>query len=541
MRWRFIGALVLVCALALGLMAIPAAAVDMETKVWNEWMSSMPVAWDPIFDPVPEGRTYPDIHGDWIVYTEQVVSVGDQNITAYNIKTRNHFSICSAIGVQVWPRVYGDWVVWMDGRNGADFDIYAYNLATGTEKAIATRPGQQLYPDISGTKVAYTDVTAGDIHIYDLATGLDSALPLGAGLQLNATISGSRVAYVQSGEVYVYDLKTGAITRLTNDSVTDSMPDIDGTLVAWVKSSASDDIWTVDLAGGSAAIIPFSTADDETFPRVDDMHVTYVRNQTGDLNIYVFDKLAGFWAQLTSSTADDVFGAIDGPNIAYISNYMMSGGDVSLGRLILPIFSTKASSSTIGYGKTTKIMGTLVENGIPLTNLPIFVDASTDGGHTWTQVASFKTDWNGAFSWTTPALYSNTTYRTRHNGSLGFIYVDRFSALSAPVSVKVKASMGKPIGKKSVSNRKSYTYYGYLKPRYTAGAQVVWIQCYRKSAGKYRLKKTYTTTLANYSSYSKYSKKIKLNTEGKWRIRARFKATPWNAESYSSWKYVTSY
>ena len=52
---------------------------------------------------------------------------------------------------------------------------------------------------------------------------------------------------------------------------------------------------------------------------------------------------------------------------------------------------------------------------------------------------------------------------------------------------------------------------------------------------------TYTATLSDFDTYSKYSKKIKLTTEGSWRIRAHFKATSMNGETYSKWKYISVY
>ena len=59
---------------------------------------------------------------------------------------------------------------------------------------------------------------------------------------------------------------------------------------------------------------------------------------------------------------------------------------------------------------------------------------------------------------------------------------------------------------------------------------------------KYRYKKTYTANLADFdASKSKYSKKIKLGTEGKWRIKAFYAATNEYAETSSSWKYISVY
>ena len=275
---------------------------------------------------------------------------------------------------------------------------------------------------------------------------------------------------------------------------------------------------------------------------MDGSHVVYMRNFGGfDQNVYIYDKAVNRTMGLTPSSGDDVVPAIDGVNIVYASGVTDGppiGGEITLGRLIAPIAGASARSRTISYGRTAAIFGTLTENGLPFGNLPIAIDRSSDGGHSWSQIRSLNTNSAGGYSYTTPALYMRTLYRVRANGSWTGAW-NRFSVWSDPVAVSVKVSLSKPSGKKSISNTKSYTYYGYLKPRYTAGTDRVWIKCYKKSGGKYKYKKTYTATLSNHNSYSKYSKKIKLTTEGKWRIRAQFKATSINAETYSSWKYIT--
>ncbi len=107
---------------------------------------------------------------------------------------------------------------------------------------------------------------------------------------------------------------------------------------------------------------------------------------------------------------------------------------------------------------------------------------------------------------------------------------DTFMRVSSQRTVMPKVYLSRPSGKSTVSRNKYYTYYGYLKPKHTAGSQRVWIKCYRYSSGKYRLRKTYTTTLSDYSSYTKYLKKVKLYPAGKWRIRAYYKSTFNNAD-----------
>lgn len=87
---------------------------------------------------------------------------------------------------------------------------------------------------------------------------------------------------------------------------------------------------------------------------------------------------------------------------------------------------------------------------------------------------------------------------------------------------------------------RSYTVYGYLKPRHAAGTSAVKLYCYRYQSGHYVLRKTVTVKVSNYSSYSKYSGRVSLPYTGKWRIKAGHSDSGHRA-SYSGYDYVRVY
>ena len=47
------------------------------------------------------------------------------------------------------PAIFGDIIVWVDGRNGKA-DIYMYDISTGVETRVTTDLGQSFYPAIYG-------------------------------------------------------------------------------------------------------------------------------------------------------------------------------------------------------------------------------------------------------------------------------------------------------------------------------------------------------------------------------------------------------
>ncbi len=79
--------------------------------------------------------------------------------------------------------------------------------------------------------------------------------------------------------------------------------------------------------------------------------------------------------------------------------------------------------------------------------------------------------------------------------------------------------------------------YGFLKPRHYG--YPVRVQAYRyerQRNGKYlwKLRYTFSAKASNYSSYTKYTAKVKLAYAGKWKFRA-YHADAGHAPTYSAY------
>lgn len=541
---RFLLVACVTAALIIGSGVSPVAAAEVDPLAWTEWMSTTRIAYD--FISLPPGHSWssPDVQGDWVVWQVASNPPTDWNVYALNLKTRTRKTVSAGAGNQTQPRVHGSWIVYEDDRNG-NLDVYAFNLTTSAEVQLTGRAGHQRYPDISGSKIVYTDVAAGDIYLYDLSTGAESALPLGAGTQTTGRISGDRVVYMQDAEIYVYDLRSGVSTRITNDATDDYSPDIDGTVIAWQRWAGGSDIWCQDLAGGSAfgAVV---TPDSEYFPRVSGSKIAYAANNAGNFNIGVFDLRTKKSVSVTGGPKD-LYPSIDGDTVVYVSDYDSvneGGNDVSLGRLIAPQLSASGPAGAVPYGSVVGISGSLVENGIPLGDMPIRIERSDNDGHTWSEVATGTTDANGGYAYSTPKLYRKAHFRVRYDGALTFLTnrIDHFSAHSSAVMVLPTASLGRPPGYPKIGRRnKTYSVYGSLKPRQAASAstaKVVVIKCYRYERGKWRYKKSVNAKVYDYSTDSRYKASVKLTSAGSWRMRAYFKGSPTNAAISSSYRKV---
>ena len=112
-------------------------------------------------------------------------------------------------------------------------------------------------------------------------------------------------------------------------------------------------------------------------------------------------------------------------------------------------------------------------------------------------------------------------------------------AVTAP-SPKTKATLGRPSLKTTRLVRgRTYSVSGTLKPRHTARTKPVKVYAYRYVKGKYRYYKSFSATASNYSTYSKYTTKMKLPYRGKWRLRAYHPVDAKHFATYSTYRYVT--
>ena len=67
-----------------------------------------------------------------------------------------------------------------------------------------------------------------------------------------------------------------------------------------------------------------------------------------------------------------------------------------------------------------------------------------------------------------------------------------------PTVTKTRVSLGAPVAPKTMKRSKSYTVYGSLKPRHTAGTKPVWVYRYKKVAGKWKTYGYVKATAYNY-------------------------------------------
>lgn len=177
---------------------------------------------------LPGGKSNLKISDTYVVW-EDVVTTTDRVIPmvkVYDLTAGKEMTIGPENHASTHPDISNKTVVWNDGRNSRDgwvADIYGYDLQKGKEIPILVGPGLHLFPRVSGDWVIYLDWLPGvnpgtpypdqpTLHAHSIRTGED--IDLGPVVYRNDAwsykrhvISGHMVAWQgQDGATHLYDL-----------------------------------------------------------------------------------------------------------------------------------------------------------------------------------------------------------------------------------------------------------------------------------------------------------------------------------------------
>jgi len=540
--WRRAGAVV-VLTLLLGLATVSvASAVSMGAQA----ISSPIIGTYGLERPLVTGASdqfWPAISGNYIAF-EHGSPMGANDVRLYDISKNSAVTISDASTNADWrPRISGNRVVWM-GRFGAQWEIMWYDIKAAKVGRLTTDPGYQAWPDISGNRVVWQDNRNGsdDIYMYDFSTGKYTWICSNAFEQRAPSISGNRVIWQDNRngnwDIYWYDIAAKKEYQLTNSNDDEMTPAVGGSKAAYVRNKSGNyDVYLVHYfdANGSLAWYPGYVSTEDN-PRIYGDTFVWHSNNGGNNSIYYsYSGNESQLFQLTESTGNESVPQMSGNRVVYFDD-RNGTQDIYVTEIMRPKLSFSAPSA-VGFRATTAVSGYLKRwDGSPLAGRTVQVQympyANRFTYAPWT-VVSATTNSSGKYTATIPAMAARFGVRPVYLGD-----ADAWSATAGEKTVLPKVALSKPSGPKSIKRSSYFTATGLLDPAETHGGKV-YIKAYRYSSGKYRLKKTLITTLSPYDAdTTKFARKFKFGTAGKWRIRAYYPGTFYNAASYSSWRYV---
>jgi len=226
------------------------------------------------------------------------------------------FVICERAGVQVWPDIYGDYVVYYDDQGDANTNIYGFKISTGEEFLICDANDRQFCPVIGGDIVVWCDyrnyyTTGADIYGYNLLTQEEFIVCNEIGDQVFPAISedGRTVVWSDSRndsfDIYGRYLYEPNSFMICNAVRTQYMPAIDNGFVVWYDLRFNNwDIYGVDLMSGQ--VVNISHAGGQMYPDISNNWIVYMDDPTGqflDTNIYRYNIGTGARTLITNAFA----------------------------------------------------------------------------------------------------------------------------------------------------------------------------------------------------------------------------------------------
>jgi beta propeller repeat protein len=156
-----------------------------------------------------------------------------------------------------FPRVAGDWVVWVQENPAGGYAVVAKNLSSGASHRVATTGvvsplgvSQRTVGTTSLVTVVYTSGD-GDISARDLPDGKPFVVSQTSKFEWSPDISGNRVVWWESGgRVMLKNLTSGKRTLVALGS----RPRIDGTRVVWDGGGRGGE-FTVSYKAGAAVYV----------------------------------------------------------------------------------------------------------------------------------------------------------------------------------------------------------------------------------------------------------------------------------------------
>jgi len=203
-------------------------------------------------------------------------------------------------GNQFVSVIYGDIIVWLDGRD-TGWGIYMYDLSTGQETRVTTYySANRNWPAIYGNIIAWEQGGNPDVYMYDISTGQETLVSTD---KSQPSIYGDKIAYTDGIGIYVYDISTGLETQISTGGVGVWKTAIYGDKIVWSDRRNGDaDIFMYDLSTGQETQIT-SGSGGQFGPDIYENIIVYTDDRTGgsniNNNIYMYDISTGQETQIT--------------------------------------------------------------------------------------------------------------------------------------------------------------------------------------------------------------------------------------------------
>jgi immune inhibitor A len=202
------------------------------------------------------------------------------------------------------------------------------------------------------------------------------------------------------------------------------------------------------------------------------------------------------------------------------------------------VTGTETMTAEVTYGTAGAIVTVTVRDAhdAAIADRQVVYQYSYDNA-TWANLATMTTDASGSATYTLKAA-KNVWVRPVVAGA----DAGTAAKTGAAMQVTVAPTLGRPSAPSRVTHRRTFTIYGYLKPRHAKGRHDVVIKLYRRTkSGAYSYYKKVTCTNANYNSTTtKFSVHTSVSSAGTYRAYAYYKGSASYVATTSAYRTFTA-
>ena len=338
-------------------------------------------------------QTDPHISGDLVVYSDS--RHGNDDVYLFNLSTNTETQLTTATTPQHLADVNGTRVVYTDFTPPIA-RIALYDVTTGSTTLISS--GSDGVPRIDGQIVVFEKLVGGttyttDICAVDLSTMAEFPVAATSGaIEDRDAVSGTRVVFRRRassdspGQIVMVDLSTMTETALTDGTSDAVISDIKGNLVVWeIRSTSGDAIVVLDLSTGitKQLLLPHAQLTTTRAPRISGRFVTFEDESTGTPEVDLYHVDSGQVFPISTSSGIRFLADIDGNRVAYVSNETGNLDIFLFEFTVQPAVDVAPSSVQFGSVNLGSSQAQLITAGnlqnIPLTVQSISLDSPAAG------------------------------------------------------------------------------------------------------------------------------------------------------------------